>query len=141
MKKTIKKFITLLLTVLTIVTCDEVILASTTAGQEMRTQVLYLTDIITDKNRHDSIICAIRTLSPDYIFCDEIADSSDAAAIRDGVGCGVKFIATLHAENMDDLISRKFSRELLEAGYFEKAVFLSRQGWKIKEIRSIINVC
>ncbi|MBQ1518487.1 MAG: hypothetical protein IIZ53_01395 [Ruminococcus sp.] len=101
----------------------------------------YLTDIITDKNRHDSIICAIRTLSPDYIFCDEIADSSDAAAIRDGVGCGVKFIATLHAENMDDLISRKFSRELLEAGYFEKAVFLSRQGWKIKEIRSLINVC
>lgn len=50
MKKTIKKFITLLLTVLTIVTCDEVILASTTAGQEMRTQVLYLADIITNDN-------------------------------------------------------------------------------------------
>ena len=98
-----------------------------------------LTDIITGKSRHDGIISAVRTLSPQFIFCDEIADSGDAAAIREGVGCGVKFIATIHAESEDELYKRKPVRELLELCAFEIAVFLGVNG-KVREIRSLKNV-
>ena len=98
-----------------------------------------LTDIITGKSRHDGVISAIRTLSPVYIFCDEIGESSDAQAIREGIGCGVKFIATIHAENMDDLLNRSAVQELLETGAFEKAAFLWRNGRGVREIRSLGN--
>lgn len=96
-----------------------------------------LTDIITGRPRHEGVIGAIRTLSPSYIFCDEIADSSDAAAVRECVGCGVKIIATIHAENITDLYSRSAAQELLSLGAFEKAVFIS--GGKLREIRSLGN--
>lgn len=50
MKKFFKSFITILLTIMLVGTSDKVSLAATTAGQEMRTQVLYLADIITNDN-------------------------------------------------------------------------------------------
>ena len=50
MKKNIKSFIAILLTIMLVGTSDKVSLAATTAGQEMRTQVLYLADIITNDN-------------------------------------------------------------------------------------------
>ena len=97
------------------------------------------TDIITGKSRHEGVISAVRTLSPEYIFCDEIAESNDAVAIREGVGCGVKFIATIHADSMDDLIRRSVVQELLNINAFEKAVFLHRIGKGVREIRSLGN--
>lgn len=50
MKKFFKSFIAILLTIMLVGTSDKVSLAATTAGQEMRTQVLYLADIITNDN-------------------------------------------------------------------------------------------
>ena len=99
-----------------------------------------LTDIITGKSRHDGIISAVRTLSPGYIFCDEIADSSDAEAIREGIGCGVKFIATIHADSVEELLRRSVVRTLLNIGAFEKAAFLHSGGRGVREIRSMKNV-
>ena len=48
MKKFFKRVIAILLTIMLVGTSDKVSLAATTAGQEMRTQVLYLADIITN---------------------------------------------------------------------------------------------
>ena len=50
MKKNIKSFIAILLTIMLVGTSGKVSFAATTAGQEMRTQVLYLADIITNDN-------------------------------------------------------------------------------------------
>ena len=96
-----------------------------------------LTDIITGRTRHDGIISAVGTLSPDYIFCDEIADGEDAEAVRECVGSGVRIIATIHAETMNELYSRKYAQELLKLNAFDKAVFI-RHG-RMREIRSLGN--
>ena len=102
-----------------------------------------LTDVIGCRNRHESIISAVKTLSPKYIFCDEIADERDVEAIVSGVGSGVKFAATIHSSSFQELLKRKIMISLIEAGAFECAVMLkgSESPSEIMEIRSIENVC
>lgn len=96
-----------------------------------------LTDILVGCSRDDGIISAVRTLSPSYIFCDEISTDKDSEAILSGIGCGVKFCATIHARNFDDLMKRPIARKITSA--FDYAVFLkgSENPSEIAEIRRI----
>ena len=94
-----------------------------------------VTDVVIGRNRRDSIIGAVRTMSPYYIFCDEIADEQDAAAVLVGLGCGVKYVATVHADDYSELMKRKAVAELIEKGAFDTAVFLQRTG--IREVRKL----
>lgn len=96
-----------------------------------------LTDVITGRPRHEGIISAVRTLSPDVVLCDEIADSKDASAVRECVGCGVRIIATVHAGSLSELYSRRAAQELLSLNAFEKAVFISHG--QLVDIRSLNN--
>ena len=50
MKRVYNKILSLMLVVLMVINCNIFSFAATTAGQEMRTQVLYLADIITNDN-------------------------------------------------------------------------------------------
>lgn len=102
-----------------------------------------MTDVIVGSGRASGIVSAVRTLSPDMIICDEISDSGDAEAILGGFGCGVNFTASLHAENYEEMLSRRAAVPLIEAGVFDYAVFLTGSGFpsKIKEIRRLAKCC
>lgn len=95
-----------------------------------------LTDVLINCGRADGIVSAVRTLSPDMIFCDEISTPEDSAAILSAFGSGVRFSATVHAENYVNLLNRQAIRPLLENGVFEYAVFLEGLG-KVREIRRL----
>lgn len=56
MKKNIKSIVAIILSIMLVGTCDKASFAATTAGQEMRTQVLYLADIITNDNYMNDFI-------------------------------------------------------------------------------------
>ncbi len=56
MGKNIKSIVAIILSMMLVGTCDKVSFAATTAGQEMRTQVLYLADIITNDNYMNDFI-------------------------------------------------------------------------------------
>lgn len=98
-----------------------------------------LTDILVGCSRAVGIVSAVRTLSPDYIFCDEISTDDDSDAIINSVGCGVDFCATIHAENFNDLTKRPIAQKLISAKIFRYAVFLEGSGnpGKIAEIRRL----
>lgn len=100
-----------------------------------------MTDILCNCSRSDGIISAIRTLSPELIVCDEIASVSDAEAIINGIGCGVKFIITAHGSNYDELIKRREISDLTESGSFDTIVFLKGASYpgKIREFRRLRN--
>ena len=100
-----------------------------------------LTDVISGRTRHDGIISAVRTLSPQYIFCDEIADKSDAEAVLCGFGSGVSFVASIHASSYSELMKRQVVLELAEKQVFDSAVFLygAENPSAVKEIRSLKN--
>lgn len=96
-----------------------------------------LTNILVGCTRADGITSAVRTLSPDYIFCDEISGSADAEAIINAAGCGVNFCATIHAKNYIDLIKRPTAQKITDI--FRYAVFLRgpESAGEISEIRRL----
>ncbi len=99
------------------------------------------TDILVGCKRSAGIISAVRTLSPDMIFCDEISEKEDSDAILQAFGCGVNFAATVHAENYENLMKRIAVKPLIETGVFDYAVFLEGSCFpgKVREIRRLKN--
>lgn len=81
-------------------------------------------DVFDGYIKADAIIHAVRSMSPDIIICDELSTSDDILAVNRGVNSGVSFIATIHADDLNNLKNRCFSRELLNTNAFSKIVFL-----------------
>lgn len=93
-----------------------------------------MTDILANCPRSKGIMSAIRTLSPETIVCDEISDRPDAEAVISGMGSGVKFILSAHADTYDELMSRKELSELVEASDLLVILKGSSAPGEIKEI-------
>lgn len=101
-----------------------------------------MTDILTNTNRSVGIMSAVRTLSPEVVFCDEISSLKDSKAILNGIGCGVKFVVTAHGSNMAELIKRSEIAYLIENNAIDYIVFLYGASFpsKVREIKRISNV-
>lgn len=89
------------------------------------------TDILSGYPKAEGIMCALRSLSPEMIVCDEIG--SDSEEVRQCMGCGVKFAVTAHAGSLDELRSRPGICGLYPL--FDRAVLLERG--RIADIREI----
>ena len=76
------------------------------------------TDILFGIPKEQALRRAIRTLSPQVILCDEIADGREAAAIREGFYCGVKFAVTVHCGSRQEMDGNAILRELMRTGAF-----------------------
>ncbi len=100
-----------------------------------------MTDVIGNCSRSDGIIRAIRTLSPDVIFCDEIASERDAEAIINGLACGVKFVVTAHGDSYSEAVKRKEITRLVESGMFDGIAFLKGASApsEVREVRRLKN--
>jgi len=98
-----------------------------------------MTDVLTGCKRSKGILSAVRTMSPEMIFCDEIATPEDAEAILSAHGSGVRFAATIHAGSFEELMTRDIARRLIDAGVFTYAVILRGSGEPsaVSEIRRL----
>lgn len=97
------------------------------------------TDVLSGFNKTDAIEMAIRTLSPDIVFCDEIAGVKQADSIINGILCGSAFAVTAHCNGYSELISRQAAKELVSSGLFDWAVFLGKNE-SVSKITKIINL-
>ena len=98
----------------------------------------YLIDALSGYPRAKGIETALRTLSPEYIICDEIATSDDAQAIKDCAGAGVPVIASAHAGSREELMENEKIAELINKRIFNFTVHLKRIGSRVDiEILSI----
>lgn len=84
-------------------------------------------DIFNMWNRKDGVLAAIKTMSPEYIICDEIGNEDDLEAIKECVGSGVKLIATAHGENLEEIKKRPIIKQILETGAFENIAILKNK--------------
>ena len=66
----------------------------------------------------------LRSMGPEWIAVDEISAETDVHALEKCSYCGVKLLATAHAESVDELRRRRLYRMLLETGVFRRAVVL-----------------
>lgn len=83
-------------------------------------------DVLTGCPKNISISLLLRTMSPAWIAVDEITDTGDCEALIRAAHCGVRLLASAHAESVKDLQRRSAYRKLLENHIFEVILILKK---------------
>lgn len=99
----------------------------------------FCTDILDGYPKSKAIDIAVRTLSPEYIVCDEISRDDEIESIEHGTNSGIKFIVTVHAGNEDEIMSRKQIEKLINTYSFSKLYLLDSKD-NIGKIKAEYNV-
>ncbi len=82
------------------------------------------TDVMDNCPKSLAIMMLLRAMSPEVIAVDEITSPDDVAALKCAYGCGVKLLATIHGDSVNDLSSRSLYRDLAEM--FKFAVTITK---------------
>lgn len=69
----------------------------------------------------------IRSLSPDIIVTDELGQAEDMEAIRYASSCGVKILASTHADNMETFCKKPLFQQVIKDKIFKRYVLLSKR--------------
>ncbi len=85
-------------------------------------------DVLSGYPRRRGIEIATRCLNAEVIICDEIGDYEEAMSLVASHNCGVPLIASAHAANITQLLSRTGLRLLHEAKIFGAYVGIDRDG-------------
>lgn len=83
------------------------------------------TDVLSGFEKDRGITIAMRTLSPDCIVCDEISSANEVLKIIDGMNSGIKFILSLHSNNLEELKRKNIFKLLVSEADFDTVVLLS----------------
>ncbi len=83
------------------------------------------TDVVLNCTKKFGFGFGIRSLKPNVIICDEINFDSDLQVIEEALTCGIKVIATVHAENIHDLKNKKYFASVTSKQCFQRFVVLN----------------
>lgn len=87
-------------------------------------EVGQLSDVLDGYPKGIGMMIALRSLSPQALICDEVGTEEDAAAMIQAMNAGIPVIASAHAENEIQLMSRPQIRSLMDSGAIEQVIFL-----------------
>ena len=95
-------------------------------------------DILSGCSKSVGVDMVLRTMTPDYIAVDEITSEHDCQGLIHAGWCGVKLLATAHAEDQLDLTSRPIYKPLIGSGLFEYLMILREdKTWRLERM----NLC
>ncbi len=77
------------------------------------------TDILTGCHKVMGITMLLRTMNPQWIAVDEITQAEDVRAMVQASYCGIRLLATAHADSFADLHRRPVYQELMHQNVFE----------------------
>lgn len=80
------------------------------------------TDVLDACPKALGIPIVLRAMNPQIIAVDEITQPRDLAAMEEAAYCGVRFLATIHADGPSDLAKRPLLQKLQKMRLFEKSV-------------------
>lgn len=84
-----------------------------------------LTDVLNGYSKGDGMMIALRCLSPQVIICDEIGSQTEVDAMLEAMNAGVPVIATAHAADEEELLSRPQIERLIDYGAVDRLLFLN----------------
>lgn len=80
------------------------------------------TDVMDGCPKALAIPMLMRSTNPQIIAVDEITQEADIRAMEEAAHCGVKFMATIHADSVADLQKRPLLQSLQQSHIFKKAI-------------------
>ena len=83
-------------------------------------------DVFLSYPKGTAIELATKSMTPQYIICDEISSYSEAESVLKAVNSGVCLVATTHAGSIDDLYSKEILKSLLKSNAFDYALGVYR---------------
>lgn len=75
-------------------------------------------DAVCGLPKREAMEQAVRTLSPEYIVCDELGSPEEVAELSAGLACGVKFLVSVHCGSRGELFRNPILGALMETGAF-----------------------
>ena len=81
-------------------------------------------DVLSNCTKKHGIITALRAMGPVCIAVDEITAQEDCEALIHAGWCGVRLIATAHAADKYDLMTRPVYAPLVKSGIFDSLMIL-----------------
>lgn len=84
-------------------------------------------DVLDGCPKAEGLMMLIRSMSPEVLICDELGRAEDALALEDAANAGVPVIATAHAKDEGELMSRPVLAQLIAKRAFARVVLLSRR--------------
>ncbi len=82
-------------------------------------------DVYTNCSKIFGFESGIRSLNPSVVVTDEVDFSTDLNIIETALTCGVKVVATMHANNIEDLKLKKEFKDILQKRMFSRFVVLN----------------
>ena len=93
------------------------------------------TDVLSGVDKPRGIDMVLRSMGPEVIAMDEVTSERDCEALIRAAWCGVRLLATAHADSVADLNRRSVYRPLVRAGLFAKAAVLDNcRRWHLEEV-------
>ena len=93
------------------------------------------TDVLSGVDKPRGIDMVLRSMGPQVIAMDEVTSKADCEALLRAAWCGVRLIATAHADSVRDLRQRTVYRPLAETNIFTHAAVLdARRSWHLEEV-------
>lgn len=82
-------------------------------------------DVYTNCDKSFGFECGIRSLNPSVVVTDEINFNKDLDIIERALTSGVKVVATMHANGVEDIKLKKDFKEILNKQLFDRYLFLN----------------
>jgi len=82
------------------------------------------TDVLDGCPKVQGMRMLIRSMAPEVLAVDEIGSEEDVREIQYAANCGCTVLATVHGDSRDAVFQKPNLRKLLEAGAFQRLVFL-----------------
>ncbi len=93
------------------------------------------TDVLSGVDKPRGIDMVLRSMGPQVIAMDEVTSKADCEALLRAAWCGVRLVATAHADSVKDLRERVVYRPLAETGLFSHAAVLGHhRNWHLEEV-------
>lgn len=99
-----------------------------TGGANSKLNLGNFCDSVSFLNKKNAFLLGIRSMSPDIIATDELGGEGDAEAVMFAMNCGITMLATIHAEGIQDLMSKAEFKPLLQGKYFNRYIVLTKSG-------------
>lgn len=97
------------------------------AGEKQMFDLGRNVDVMQGTNKNFAFTSGIKVMNPSVIATDELISEEDIEGVKFAIRSGVKVLATVHANSLEELKTKKYFEEIIKNKYFERIIALSKR--------------